>query len=79
MPGNSDSKQGGVTSAVYLEVLKDMLPTLQEPGLEFMQDNAKIHTAKIIKAWFVEQGSRDAIQLVGSADQDCKTRMKSVG
>jgi len=28
MPGNSDSKQGGVTSAVYLEVLKDMLPTL---------------------------------------------------
>ena len=24
--------------------------------MEFMQDNAKIHTARIIKAWFVEQG-----------------------
>jgi hypothetical protein len=56
MPGDPDSKQEGVTSAVYLEVLEDILPTLWELGLEFMQDNAKIHTARIIKAWFAEQG-----------------------
>ena len=56
MPGDPDSKHGGVTSAVYLEVLEDILPTLWEPGLEFMQDNAKIHTAKVIKTWFAEQG-----------------------
>jgi transposase len=56
MPGDPDSKRGGVTSAVYLEILEDFLPTLWEPGLEFMQDNAKIHTARIIKAWFAEQG-----------------------
>jgi hypothetical protein len=56
MPGDPESKRGGVTSAVYLEVLEDQLPTLWEPGLEFMQDNARIHTAKIIKEWFKEQG-----------------------
>jgi hypothetical protein len=55
MPGDPDSKRGGVTSVVYLEVLEDILPTLWEPGLEFMQDNAKIHTAKVIKTWFAEQ------------------------
>jgi hypothetical protein len=36
--------------------LEDILPTLWELGLEFIQDNAKIHTAQIIKAWFAEQG-----------------------
>ena len=56
MPSDPESKRGGVTSAIYLEVLEDTLPTLWEPGLEFMQDNAKIHTAQIIKAWFIEQG-----------------------
>jgi hypothetical protein len=44
MPGNPDSKRGGVISAVYLEILENILPTLWEPGLEFMQDNAKVHT-----------------------------------
>jgi transposase len=39
-----------------LEVLEDILPTLWEPGFEFMQDNASIHTAGIIKRWFTEQG-----------------------
>jgi hypothetical protein len=56
MPGDPESKRGGVTSAVYLEVLEDQLPTMWEPGLEFMQDNASIHTARIIRAWFKEQG-----------------------
>ena len=56
MPGDPDSKRGGVTSAVYLEILEDILSTLWELGLEFMQDNAKIYTARIIKAWFAKQG-----------------------
>jgi hypothetical protein len=56
MPGDPESKCRGVTSAVYLEVLEDQLPTLWESGLAFMQDNARIHTARIIKAWFKEQG-----------------------
>jgi len=55
MPGDPESKHGGVTSAIYLEVLEDQLPTLWEPGLAFMQDNTSIHTAKIIGLWFKEQ------------------------
>ena len=56
MPGDPDSKKGDVTSLVYIEVLADEVPTLWEPGLIFMQDNAPIHTARIIKAWFEENG-----------------------
>jgi DDE superfamily endonuclease len=56
MPGDPESKRGGVTSTVYLEVLEDQLPTLWEPGLVFMQDNASIHTARVITNWFKEQG-----------------------
>ena len=44
MPSDPEAKRGGVTAAVYLEVLQDELPTLWEPGLFFMQDNASIHT-----------------------------------
>ena len=49
MPGNPESKKGGVTSAVYMKVIDEQLPTLWEPGLIFIQDNARIHTACIIK------------------------------
>jgi hypothetical protein len=56
MPGDPEAKRGSVTSAVYLELLKDKLPTLWEPGLVFMQDNAFIHTACIVKDWLKEQG-----------------------
>jgi transposase len=55
MPGDPESKQGRVTSAVYLEILEDELLTLWEPGLIFMQDGASIHTACLIKDWLKEQ------------------------
>ena len=51
MPGDPDSKQGGVTAAVYLEVLEEQLPTLWDPDLFFMHDNAPIYKADIIKNW----------------------------
>ena len=54
MPGNSDAKQEGVTSAVYLEVLEEQMSTLWEPGLIYMQDEASIHTAHIIKKWLAD-------------------------
>jgi transposase len=56
MPGDPEAKCGGVTAAIYLEVLQDELPMLWEPGLFFMQDNASIHTAGVIKNWFKEEG-----------------------
>jgi len=36
MSGNPDLKQGGVTTAVYLEVLEEQLPTLWKSGLIYM-------------------------------------------
>ena len=56
MPGDPDSKRVGVTSAVYLKLIEEQLPTLQKPGLIFMQDNARVHTARIIKNWLADTG-----------------------
>ena len=39
----------GITSAAYLEVIGEQLPTLQEPDLIFMQDGVSINTPHIIK------------------------------
>ena len=56
MPGDPEAKKGGVTSAVYLEILENELPTIWEPGLVFIQDNASIHTARLVKNWLKEEG-----------------------
>jgi hypothetical protein len=56
MPSDPDAKRGGVTSAVYLEILEDELPTIWELCLIFMQDGALIHTARQVKNCFQEQG-----------------------
>jgi hypothetical protein len=37
-----------------LKIIEDYLPAIWELDIEFMQDNAPIHTAKIIKNWFDE-------------------------
>jgi transposase len=50
-----EAKYGGIISAVYLEFLEDKLPILWELGLVFMQDNASIYTACIVKDWLKEQ------------------------
>ena len=51
MSDDSDVKQEKITSAVYLKVLEKQMPTLWESGLIYMQDEASIHTACIIKRW----------------------------
>jgi hypothetical protein len=48
------SKRGGYSANSYLELLDDQLPSCWQPGLVFMQDNASIHCAKKVKAWFSE-------------------------
>jgi transposase len=48
--------RGGYSANSYLEILDDQLPQIYEPGMTFMQDNASIHTAKRVKAWFEEHG-----------------------
>ena len=51
MSDNSDAKQKEVISAVYLKVLEEQMSTLWKSGLIYMQDEASIHTACIIKKW----------------------------
>ena len=51
-----ESKKYGYSARSYLEVLEDQLPRCWVPGLVFMQDNAPIHTANAVKAWFKEIG-----------------------
>lgn len=55
LPGDPESKKGGVTSAVYRDHLEEYIPTLLHEGTIFMHDNAPIHSAKIIKEYFQEQ------------------------
>jgi hypothetical protein len=50
------SPHGGYSANSYLEILDDQLPQIYEPRMTFMQDNASIHTAKRVKAWFEEHG-----------------------
>jgi transposase len=56
MAGDPDSPRGGVTTKRYIGVLEEYLPTILEPNSIFMQDNASIHNAHIVRDWFVEQG-----------------------
>lgn len=52
MNRDEDSEHQGYSAVSYLEVLKDQLPTIFSPGMTFMQDNARIHTAQLLKEWF---------------------------
>lgn len=56
MDRDFESKKHGYSAQSYIEVLEDQLPKCWEPGLEFMQDNASIHTARVVRDWFKEMG-----------------------
>jgi transposase len=51
-----ESKKQGYSAKSYLEVLEANLFSIWEPGLEFMQDNAPIHSAHQIQQWFKDNG-----------------------
>lgn len=46
MDRDADSEKSGYTANSYLTVLNDQLPRIWQPDMTFMQDNARIHTAK---------------------------------
>jgi hypothetical protein len=46
---NPEAKKGRVISAIYLKILENKLPIIWEPGLVFIQNNASIHTAYLVK------------------------------
>jgi hypothetical protein len=45
------SKHNGYSGRSYLAILEEALPTIWEPGLIFMQDNAPIHASHLVKNW----------------------------
>ena len=56
MDRDFESKKHGYSANSYIEVLDAMVaPAIEElndPGYIFMQDNASIHTAHIVRDWF---------------------------
>ena len=56
MEGDQNAKRGGVTARVYLQTLEEYLPTILEDDSIFMQDNAPIHKAHLVRDWFIENG-----------------------
>jgi hypothetical protein len=56
MEGDIMAKRGGVTGRVYREMLEEELPTIMDVDSIFMQDNAPIHTCKLVKEWFTDMG-----------------------
>ena len=45
------SKRNGYSGRSYLTILEKALPTIWEPGLTFMQDNAPIYASCLAKNW----------------------------
>ena len=56
MARDEEANKGGYSATSYIQVLDEYLPTIWEPGLLFMQDNAPIHTAKKVAKWFEDNG-----------------------
>ena len=48
MERDPNSKKNGYSANSYQLVLNDQIPRVYKPGIAFMQDNVRIHTAKII-------------------------------
>jgi transposase len=52
-----EAARGGCTSRGYLKLIQEHLPPLLiNDNAVFMQDNAPIHTAKVVKDWFWQSG-----------------------
>jgi hypothetical protein len=51
-----ESEKQGYTARSYIRVLVANLYSIWELGLEFMQDNAPIHKAGLVRKWFRDHG-----------------------
>lgn len=54
--GDPDAPRGGVSSRVIRDLYTAFLPEIIQPGDIFMQDNAAVHTARIIREILIEMG-----------------------
>jgi transposase len=56
MDRDFESKKHGYSARSYIQVLDDNIPSIWQPGLFFMQDNAPIHMANSVRKWFEDIG-----------------------
>ena len=56
MTRDDDAAVNGYTANSYISVLNHGLQRSWQPGMEFMQDNAPIHTAKKVTKWLEDNG-----------------------
>jgi hypothetical protein len=56
MVRDENSPKKGYSRFSYLDVLEEAIPTCWQPGQIFMQDNAPIHTAQVVKEYFEYKG-----------------------
>ena len=54
--GDSDSIRKGVTARVIIDLYQNQLLNILGPGDIFMQDNAPVHTARIVRNLLQEMG-----------------------
>jgi DDE superfamily endonuclease/Transposase len=54
MERDDEAPRGGYSANSYLAVLNEEIPRIWSPGMIFMQDGARIHTAQKIKNWFID-------------------------
>jgi transposase len=62
--GDPNSARGGVTARRILQCLQENLPTIAEPGLVFMQDNAPTHKAHIVQNWLISWAPEHGLELM---------------
>jgi len=56
MERDEDSPKNGYSACSYIKILEEGLLPNYTPGRFFLQDNARIHIAKITKAWLELHG-----------------------
>ena len=54
--GDSESARGGISSRTIHQLYSQQLPILMDGGGIFMHDNARVHTASIVKALLQAMG-----------------------
>ena len=58
MERDASSRKHGYTVVSYIRAIEQEIPRTYEPGMLFIQDNAPIHTARIVKDWLRDNGIR---------------------
>lgn len=56
MERDEEAPRGGYSAQSYCNALDKGLVPYYEPGLTFMEDNARVHTARITRQWHEEHG-----------------------